>query len=194
YLSYMEKGKVNNEHIAELKAAIDGKTVLLIAPGKSSNDEKEKINSFLENKNVVSASVNFNFDGSDYIFLSNLRRFKELDDNSKNKCIVTSNVPAGKAYLSTPYKELLNNEDAVKDNAGLMAVRFFMNRGVKEIYLAGFDGYTHDVKQNYGDSKLEFISKNAVLDAMNEGMNKMLSRYSEAVSIKFLTQPKNIRF
>ncbi len=193
YLRYMEKGRVNNEHIAELKAAVEGKTLLLIAPGKSSTDEKGKINSFIENKEVASASVNFNFDGTDYIFLSNLRRFKELDDKSKNKCIVTSNVPAGKAYLSTPYKELLNDEEAVKDNAGLMAIRFFINLGVNEIYLAGFDGYTHDVKQNYGDSKLEFISKNAVLDAMNEGMNKTLSRYSKEVSIKFLTEPKNIR-
>ena len=193
YLRYMEKGRVNNEHVAELKAAVEGKTLLLIAPGKSSTDEKGKINSFIENKEVASASVNFNFDGTDYIFLSNLRRFKELDDKSKNKCIVTSNVPAGKAYLSTPYKELLNDEEAVKDNAGLMAIRFFINLGVNEIYLAGFDGYTHDVKQNYGDSKLEFISKNAVLDAMNEGMNKTLSRYSKEVSIKFLTEPKNIR-
>lgn len=193
YLSYMEKGRVNNEHIAELRAAVEGKTLLLIAPGKSSTDEKGKINSFAENKEVVSVSVNFNFDGTDYIFLSNLRRFKELDDKSKNKCIVTSNVPAGKAYLSTPYKELLNDEEAVKDNAGLMAIRFFINLGVKKIYLAGFDGYTHDVKQNYGDSKLEFISKNAVLDAMNEGMNKTLSRYSKEVSVKFLTEPKNIR-
>lgn len=192
YLSYMEKGRVNNEHIAELREAVEGKTLLLIAPGKSSSDEKDKINSFLENKEVVSASVNFNFDGTDYIFLSNLRRFKELDDESKNKCIVTSNVSAGIVYLSTPYKELLNDEEAVKDNAGLMAVRFFINLGVKEIYLAGFDGYTHDVKQNYGDSKLEFISKNAVLDAMNEGMNKTLSRYSKEISIKFLTEPKNI--
>jgi len=192
YLSYMEKGKVNNEHIAELKTAVENKIILLIAPGKSSKDEKAKIVSFKENKDIISVSVNFNYDNTDYIFLSNLRRFKELKNEVKNKCIVTSNISTNDAYLQTPYKDLLNNEEAVKDNAGLMAVKFFMNLGVREIYLAGFDGYTHDVKQNYGDSKLEFVSKNAVLDAMNEGMNKILSRYSEKVSIKFLTEPKNI--
>lgn len=193
YLRYMEKGRVNDKHIVELRSAIEGKTILLVAPGKSSTDEKEKITSFANNANVIIVSVNFNFVGADYIFLSNLRRFKELDDKNKDKCIITSNVPAGRAYLSTPYIDLINDEEAVKDNAGLMAVKFFMDLGVKEIYLAGFDGYTHDVKQNYGDSKLEFISKNAVLDAMNKGMNRILARYSKEISIKFLTEPKNIR-
>jgi 4-hydroxy 2-oxovalerate aldolase len=189
----MEKGKVNDKHIVELRSAIEGKTILLVAPGKSSTDEKEKIASFANNADVIMVSVNFNFVGADYIFLSNLRRFKELDDKNKDKCIITSNVPAGRSYLSTPYIALINDEEAVKDNAGLMAVKFFIDLGVKEIYLAGFDGYTHDVNQNYGDSKLEFISKNAVLDAMNEGMNRILARYSKEVSIRFLTEPKKIR-
>lgn len=190
YLGYMEKGKVNDEHITELKSAVSGKKILLIAPGKSSKDEKDKINSFIENNNVVSVSVNFDYENTDYIFLSNLRRYKELDSSVKSKCIVTSNVPAGDAYLQTPYKELINSEEAVKDNAGLMAIKFFMNLGVNEIYLAGFDGYAHDVKENYGDTKLEFISKNAVLDAMNDGMNKVLAQYSGNVKIEFVTEQK----
>ena len=192
YLRYMEKGTVNNKHIEDLKTAIKGKKLLLVAPGKSSSDEKDKVISFKENKDVVTVSVNFAYDEFDYIFLSNLRRYKELENMVKGKCIVTSNISTSEAYLQTPYKALLNNEEAVKDNAGLMAIKFFISLGVKEIYLAGFDGYTHDVKENYGDTKLEFISKNAVLDAMNEGMNKVLAQYSQSVSIIFITEPKHL--
>lgn len=193
YLRYMERGQIQSEHTAQLKAELRDKKLLIIAPGKSSSDEKDTILSFAEKDDVISVSVNFAYENTDYIFLSNLRRYRELDSNKQKKCIVTSNVPSNEAYLQTQYKELLNDAEAVKDNAGLMAIKFFMNLGVEEIYLAGFDGYSHDVRENYGDSKLEFVTKNAVLDAMNDGMNKVISEYSKRVSIRFVTEPKHVR-
>ena len=73
-----------------------------------------------------------------------------------------------------------------------MAVKFLILYGVKEIYLAGFDGYAHDVNENYGDSRLAFVTRNAVLDAMNEGMTKVLRSYCNEIPIRFLTRPRNI--
>ena len=65
---------------AELTESLNGKTILLIAPGKSSIEEKDGIISFV-NEDVVTVSVNYNYPlvDTDYIFLSNLRRFRELD-------------------------------------------------------------------------------------------------------------------
>ena len=80
----------------------------------------------------------------------------------------------------------------VNDNAGLMAVKFLIDFGVKEIYLAGFDGYAHDAHENYGDSEMAIITRNAVLDAMNKGMAKVLREYSVSVNIRFLTTEKYI--
>lgn len=193
YIQYMAKGKVQDEHKAELKEKLKGKIILLIAPGKSSVDEHDKIEKFASQENVVSISVNFNFQGVDYVFLSNLRRFRELDSAcSRSKCIVTSNIPDDDFYLQTRYRDLLNTEEAVKDNAGLMAIRFLMEYEVQEIYLAGFDGYSHDVYENYGDSQMAFVTRNDVLDAMNEGMRKVLKRYKREIKISFLTQTKYI--
>ena len=64
---------------------------------------------------------------------------------------------------------------------------------MKEIYLAGFDGYTHDARENYGDSEMAYITRNAVLDAMNSGMVKVLEEYSQCANILFLTTPKHIQ-
>ena len=151
YLRYMATGKSQEEHKAELIENLNGKTVLLIAPGKSSIEEKDEITSFV-NEDVVTVSVNYNYSlvDTDYIFLSNLRRFRELDASNREKCIVTSNIPADNVYLQTKYRDLLCDIEAVKDNAGLMAIKFFTQMGVKKIYLAGFDGYSHDEKENYG--------------------------------------------
>ena len=42
YLRYMATGKSQEEHKTDLQKKIKGKTILLIAPGKSSIEETEK--------------------------------------------------------------------------------------------------------------------------------------------------------
>ena len=194
YLRYMATGKVYEEHKAELKAKLRGMKILLIAPGKSAVDELEKIKAFAL-EDVVVISVNYIYDGinPDFVFLSNLRRFRELDGSKKNKCIVTSNIAAEDVYYQTKYSDLLNSEKSVSDNAGLMAIRFLMEYEVEGIYLAGFDGYSHDVCENYGYSEMAFITRNAVLDAINVGMTKVLKEYKKKVKIEYLTTPRFVK-
>lgn len=194
YLRYMATGKSQEEHKTELIRRLAGKTVLLIAPGKSSVEEKDKIISFMKKEDVVSVSVNYNYPNAntDFIFLSNLRRFRELDTSNRDKCIVTSNIPADNVYLQTKYRDLLSDIDAVKDNAGLMAIKFFSEMGVERIYLAGFDGYSHDEEENYGESTMAFVTRAAVLDAMNQGMIAVMNKYSKIVDLKFLTAPRYV--
>lgn len=191
YMDYMEMGKVQNRHESDIQRSLESRKVLLIAPGKSSTEDKEKINSFIDNNDVVVISINFEYKyaDTDFIFLSNLRRFRELEPDKRKKCIVTSNIPADKVYLRTQYRELVNSEEAVKDNAGLMAVRFLIKYGVKEVYLAGFDGYSHDSGENYGDSNMVYITKNDVLDAMNKGIANVLKEYKKSIKIIFVTEP-----
>lgn len=195
YVQYMAAGKTFEEHQTELKMRLADKKIVLIAPGKSSVEESDKIISFIDD-DCVTISVNHAYceANPDFIFLSNLRRFRELDNSYKSKCIVTSNIPSDGVYLKTKYRELMNDEEAVSDNAGLMAINFFSNQGVKAIYLAGFDGYSHDSNENYGKSEMEFVTRKSVLDAMNIGMCKVLKEYCQKVTIEFLTTPKHIVF
>ena len=194
YLKYMATDKVYEEHETELKTKFRGKKILLVAPGKSSVDELEKIRAFAL-EDVVVISVNYAYDGvdPDFVFLSNLRRFRELDESEKGKCIVTSNIPADDVYYQTKYSNLLNSEESVSDNAGLMAIRFLMEYEVEGIYLAGFDGYSHDACENYGHSEMAFITRNAVLDVINVGMIKVLKEYKKKVKIEFLTIPRFVK-
>jgi 4-hydroxy 2-oxovalerate aldolase len=192
YISYMAKDKVYEEHLTEFKKIILGKKILIIAPGKSVEDEKEKIVEFASLDDVVSISINFNYQhcDTDFIFLSNLRRFKELDEAKIGRTIVTSNIPSHGSYLQTDYVELLNDIETVRDNAGMMLIKYLIKLNVKEVYIAGFDGYSHDVSQNYAEQQMAMITKNAVLDAMNYGMSTMLTEYSKNIYIEFLTEPR----
>lgn len=192
YLRYMATGRTREEHKAELKECLKDKAVLIIGPGKSSIEEKERIIDFAKRDDIVVFTINFDYDylKSDYIFISNLRRFRELDECNRLRCIVTSNISGDGVYYQVKYRDLLNSEEAVRDNAALLAIKFLIGQGVKSIHLAGIDGYSHDVKENYGKEDMAFYTRNAVLDAMNAGMCKVLKTFSHEVNIQFLTTPK----
>ena len=194
YLQYMERGKAQEEHAAELKERLKDRKVLVIGPGKSSVEEKDRIVDFAAKNNVVVFTINYDYDylKSDFIFTSNLRRFRELSEESRARCIVTSNISSDGVYCQVKYRDLLNTEESVRDNAALMAIRFLMMQGVREIYLAGIDGYSHDARENYGKDDMAFFTKNAVLDAINEGMRKVLSNFSSEINIRFVTTPKYV--
>ena len=192
YLQYMEKGKTQDVHKAELDELLKNKRVLIIGPGKSSVEEKDKIIEFAAKPDVEVIGINFDYDfcKSDFIFISNLRRFRELNEKNYSRCIVTSNIPAKDVYYQTKYRDLLNTIEAVRDNATMMAIKFLTCYSVKEIYLAGIDGYSHDARDNYGKDDMAFFTRNAVLDAINAGMRKVLKEFSKEIPISFLTTPR----
>jgi len=193
YNKYMETGKTQNIHSDEFKNIIRDKKIILIGPAKSSIDEKEKIIKFIKENDTISIAINHEYPPceTDFIFLSNNRRFKEMNKALKQKCIITSNIPADEVYLQIKYSDLLNDIEAVRDNAGLMAIKLLISFGASKIYLAGFDGYSHDVLENYAKEQMMYITKKATIDAINEGMGKTLSKLSKEIEIKFITEPKH---
>ena len=114
-----------------------------------------------------------------------------MNKTLKQKCIITSNIPADEVYLQIKYSDLLNDIEAVRDNAGLMAIKLLISFGASKIYLAGFDGYSHDVLENYAKEQMMYITKKATIDAINEGMGKTLSKLSKEIEIEFITEPKH---
>jgi 4-hydroxy 2-oxovalerate aldolase len=190
YLRYMESGKHSVNSRKELESTVRGHTVLLIGPGRSSATQKDSIIDFAKS-DTITVSVNFGYPhlDTDYIFVSNMRRFNRLSAEERKRAIVTSNIISDEVYMRTDYKELLNDEESVSDNAGMMAVKLFSMLGAARIVLAGFDGYSYNQEENYADSRMEIITKKAILESRNEGMAKILGEYSKKVKIEFLTQP-----
>ena len=195
YLRYQATGQVQELHLQELTKRISGSRVLIIAPGRSSVEEFERIKSMAGEADVVTISINFDYQllDTEFIFLSNLRRFRELSPEKYGKCIVTSNIPAMGVYLQTSYRELLNNTEAVRDNAGMMLVRLLIQLGAREILVAGMDGYDTDPSRNYADQSMAFYTRKAQMEAMNAGMSAVLSEYSRQIALDFVTEPKFVR-
>ncbi len=195
YLKYMEKEQVQEGRLAELSARLLGGEALVIAPGRSSVTGRGEILSCAAREGMVTISVNYEYDAgvTDFIFLSNLRRYRELAAESRGKCIVTSNIPASDVYLQTKYKELLNTNEAVCDNAGMMLIKFLVKMGVKKIYIAGMDGYSPDPEGNYARHWMNVYAQRAVMEALNQGMSEVLCEFSREVGIEFITGMRYVK-
>ena len=192
YLRYMEAGEAHADNMADFQRRLSGKCVLLIAPGKSSIEERDAVRAAADEEGQVIVSVNFDSPvvQSDYIFVSNMRRFRELDEGVRSRCIATSNIPPDGVYLQVDYRSLLCEVQGIRDNAGLMAIRFLINNGVKAIRLAGFDGYSRVANENYCEGYMDHASKTAVLDATNRGVSEVLGRYAQETAISFVTSKR----
>ena len=195
YVRYMSKMCIQEAHLDEFKSMLKGKCVLMIAPGKSSKDEADKIINAAASKDVVTIGVNFHYPHyqTNFIFVSNQRRFKELNPELYGKCIVTSNIPTTDAYLQVQYKELLNTWNSVEDNAGLMLIKLLIKMEASQILLAGFDGYSVVPEQNFANSEMAFYAKRATFESMNHGMSCALQEFKKQIKIEFLTTPVHLR-
>lgn len=192
YLQYMATGKTHEVHKIELQKELKGKEILLIGPGRTAEEEKEKIIEYAKKKNVVTISINYDYPNyeTDFVFISNMRRFREYPAEKRNKCIITANIISDDVYLQTKYKDLLNDVEIVRDNAGLMAIKFLIIYGASKITLAGIDGYSHDMTSNYMNNSMALITETSRLDAMNKGMCEVLRKLKSEIEISFLTTQK----
>lgn len=193
YFEFLDQ-KIDLIGMEKLDKLLKGKKILLIAPGNSSIIERDKIKECVKNKDIVSISVNFNYSEveTDFIFLSNLRRYRELAIDLLKKCIVTSNIPAKNVYMKVSYKDLLNDEEYVHDNAGLMLINLLIKLNIKKVFLAGFDGYSFNENENYVSQGMVVYRKKEILEAMNDGIQKVLHDYQKKIDIEFLTEQKYI--
>ena len=194
YLKYQDKENVQEAHLSDFKNILKEKDVLIIAPGSSSETERDKIVSVAQRSEIVTVSINYDFDDTvtDFLFVSNLRRYRDLPPDKKSKCIVTSNIPAIDVYLQVRYKELLNSVETVKDNAGLMLAKFLMQLGIRKIYIAGMDGYSSIADENYADQNMFFYTEKELAEKKNAGIISVLREISKNVDIEFVTTPKYI--
>lgn len=192
YLKFQEKDSVQEAHLTDLKGRLAGKSVLMIAPGQSSITERDKIVACTKQDDVAVIGINYDYDEelTDFLFVSNLRRYRDLPAEKRSKSIVTSNIPALDVYLQVRYKDLLNKEEAVEDNAGLMLAKLLIQLGVKKILIAGMDGYSVNPDENYADQKMNFYTEKKMAEKKNAGMISVLKKLQADVAIEFLTTPR----
>ena len=184
-----------------LRPEFAGRTVLLVAPGRSVIDKRERVHAFIKKEQPVVIGVNAICDGYayDYLFFVNSARC-DYAKNAHGKTFAETK----KILLSSIKTEgaegelILNFNRAIKrgwphfDNAVISALRLLNSIGAKKVAIAGFDGFRHAYNESYADPSLPTLNPDNRWDELNVEISAIfedvLSSTRGSMEISFVTE------
>ena len=173
---------VDDDEVRELLKSSFKDKVLLVAPGRSSLSEIDHIREFIEKENPTVIAVNALLSEYiyDYLFLTNRARYEyastvRTEQFNKTPKILLSNIKT--TGESDEY--IINFNRAIKrgwkhfDNAVICCLRLLNKLGVKDVYLAGFDGFSNVYNESYADQSLPTLNPEGKWEELNEEIKDM---------------------
>lgn len=187
--------------IDTLKKCVKDKKVLLIAPGRSTITEKDRIDNFINSHKPVVIEVNSinKLYDADYVFFTNRVRYEYARDTypktfEKYKRILLSNISTNGSEdeLIVNFNLVIKRGWEHFDNAVILAIRLLNKIDASEVYLAGFDGFKTKYNESYADESLPTLNPDNKWDELNDEIKDMYRDLYESVkgrmNIKFLTE------
>lgn len=196
YLNYQKQFCEDGENLEQLRWLLGGKNVLMVGPGKTVETEQPKIQTYVRQNHPVVIPVNQIPEGipTDMLFLTNSRRYLQLSsklskpENQEIPVIATSNVrlvdTKNAKYVN--YATLIDETSEFPDNSMMMLIRLLVKLGVKQVALAGFDGYTAD-NVNFYDANMEYSFVKEKANSLNESGRKFFESVKDQIEVAFIT-------
>ena len=189
YLDKFSKIVDDTKALQELSEITKERMILVLAPGKTLESQKEIVNTFIKKNNPFIISINFlpQEYRQDILFLTNIKRFANLN-NYKAKMFITSNIPNPPKNARILNYSSYINDSKMFDNVALMLIKIFISLNIKEINIAGLDGFSPIATQNYVSDDMINNAKVNEFDERNEIMSEELSKFSSKIKINFITE------
>lgn len=196
YTQYQQKTVSEGPGMEGLSRALSGRQILLLGPGTSLQTQEKIIEEYIEKDHPVIMSVNCIPQNikPDYVFISNAKRFSQMYRafsglNGQCKIIATSNVSSvDKPFdFVLSYEDLRDENTVIEDNAFIMILKAMVLMKLKNVALAGFDGYSAERNKNYFDKYMDFKADYAQLQKINDAVKGKLTQLKDVISTKFLT-------
>jgi 4-hydroxy 2-oxovalerate aldolase len=174
--------------IQNLKEGLQGKTVLLVAPGKRIETQKQEI---AHAKTISDITISLNMVDhikSDYVFITRKEILKDLPGQNIN-VIVPSNVcdEIKENLMIIDYEKWIDFDGKTRDSSGVIAINLLIACGVKKILLAGFDGFSPQLNENYYKPELRRPVSEKQAEERNTYFSDFLRRKKEEISVEFVT-------
>lgn len=201
YMEYIAAEYDDSNDIAFLKSNLSKKNILIIAPGPSSIENIDLIETYMDKtENIVVITVNYIPDNVDvdYVFISNVNRYSYWRNSSKfhkTPKIVTSNVEKGDIdnMHVVSYRRVIKCGWENMENATILLLRLLDDLDINSIAIAGFDGYEYNqsLHKNYAQTNLELEGAFEKAVTVNREISEMIDDYISTrklkAPIKFVT-------
>lgn len=198
YLDYQSRTCNDEKELRELERIFKDREILVLGPGTSVQRECAKIAQHIQEKKPVVIAVNYipGVFRVDYLFITNAHRYLQMSDKVAATehlpaMIATSNVTStdGCFDFVLDYGNLIDKGAYVQDNSLFMLLKLFMKLQVKNVSLAGFDGYTPD-SVNYADRTMEYSEVSEKAELLNQYGAGFLKTNEEVLNVTFVTESK----
>lgn len=191
YLAYNARRHQDDDPaVRQLTEAIRGKRVLLLAPGKRLEEGAEAIREALADPGTVSVSLNsFDRFDTDYVLTTRADAFRRALQCGKH--IIATTGVCGKPtdnVLVLDYEKWVTMENGVQDSSGIVALKLMTACGASELLLAGFDGFSVDINQNYYDKTMRRPVTEEQASQRNAYFRTYVQRLCSTVPVRFLTR------
>jgi 4-hydroxy 2-oxovalerate aldolase len=171
--------------------------LLIVGPGVTMKTRQDQIEDFIWQQRPLVISINYIPEKvmPDYVFLSNSKRYVQLAtrlSQENHRIIATSNVTgtSEEAFLYVlNYSSLIDEKAKIVDNSLVMLLKALGNAEVKEVTLAGFDGYSSK-SSNYFNMSMEYDFVKEMADDLNQYTIHFLRELKGRMSVHFLTESR----
>lgn len=192
YQKYQDVSIDDTKNRDIIKEKLQGRKILLLGPGHSLITQGSIVCQYIEENHPFIISANFA--GGDFCpdiaFFTSRRRYDQYKDELMLKLLVVSSNLSKEAinpFAIVDYYNLACDESGLYDNCMIMLLRLLSFTGVKDVAVAGFDGFDK-TKPNYAYEK--HYKDNKHTENENSTIAGYIDKFSSKMKINFVTETK----
>jgi 4-hydroxy 2-oxovalerate aldolase len=194
YIDYSDNKIDDCDALRFLKEQFALSPIMIIAPGKTVQTESALIRKTIARCKPIVISINHLTDMANgaFAFYGNSRKYKhDIHRIPIERCIISSNVKSDiDGVIKVDYNHLIDRNLSYADNPAVMVLNLLNRIGVKDILIAGLDGFCGNA-DNYYSSAYEGRSTVKNSEAINGDLRKFLADYKarlgDSGSLTFIT-------
>lgn len=186
YLSIMNRYVDDTAAAEGLKEAMDGRNILLIAPGRSVVTERKRIGQYIAENSPLVIGVNAIVSdyAYNYVFYVNEARYQYARNSSRERFEASHRIVLSNIKTETDKGEyVIAFDHAAKrgwphyDNAVICCLRMLDWLGIEEVTIAGFDGFKNVYNESYADPTLPTLKTDGKWDELNDEIRDMFQEF-----------------
>ncbi|WP_343246831.1 aldolase catalytic domain-containing protein [Diplocloster hominis] len=194
YRKYNASKAVDDSNaVNELKKEFGEKRILLVAPGKSAGESRHEIQSICKEDDVISIGLNSTLDVNFDYLLTTRKDIYDIAVAAGKNVIVSSNISKGGRgnVKILNYSNWIDIDEGTHDSSSVIALNLLKTCTVKKIMLAGFDGFSIDINENYYDPNMRHPVNSEQAERRNKYYTKFINSIREqGKDIEFITPSK----